>query len=543
MKAKTLSLTLLILLTSSLLASLPVKNAESQEGDFIISVSPSRVTIDQEGIARYSIRLTSIGGYSGRISLDVIDLGAASSYSFQPSIIDLAADAEAYSVLVIVASSQSYYGNYPYTQYSYSSLSVAYTLEFSITASASGITKSAPVKADILYGYRDTRLRLNLQPATILLSGNISTAIVENLILDVTAQSIPILSSQTVTSFVPSFDITPELLDPPGGVTISFNPITAQIQSKDTLTFNGTLLMTPEFFEKAGTYRLAIAINALVRGSTSGYSYSGFYRDITLTKIAVVTIVVPPFFTVSAQPSIMDVFSGGRDQKMQITVSSVSRGLSQPITLTAEGIPQGVIANFESDTLLPKGREPMTTNLVFNAPSTFISGVFPIQIKATALGVTKIANASLYLRPKGDYAIEISQKTIALNTRGESRSITLTIIPLEGFRSTLDFSVTELPSGVRARVSPSNVTIQSDAPVSVILTLISEQYADPGTYNVAVISSTGVSSRTVNLNLLLRTGAGEIWPVVVLIGVVIGIASVIAFIGVPRGKHSHLIRD
>ncbi|MHC4139946.1 MAG: COG1470 family protein, partial [Planctomycetota bacterium] len=176
-------------------------------------------------------------------------------------------------------------------------------------------------------------------------------------------------------------------------------------------------------------------------------------------------------------------------------------------------------------------------------PSTFISGVFPIQIKATALGVTKIANASLYLRPKGDYAIQISQKTIALNTRGESRSITLTITPLEGFRSQIGFTVTELPSGVRANINPSNVTIQSDAPVTVILTLISEQYADPGTYNVAVISSTGVTSRTVNLNLLLRTGAGEIWPVVVLIGVVIGIASVIAFIGVPRGKHTHLIRD
>ncbi len=543
MKAKTLSLTLLVLLTSSLLAALPINNVASQQGDFLLTVSPSRVTVDQEGIARYSIRVTSINGYSGRISLDVSGLEETATYSFQPAIIDLAADAEAYSVLVVVASSQSYYGTYPSTQYSYPYLSVAYTLEFSITATAPGVSKSTPARADILYGYRDTRLRLNLQPATILLSGNISTAQVENLILDVTAQSIPVLTSPTVTSFVPSFDITPEILDPPGGVTISFNPITAQIESKETLTFNGTLLMTPEFLEKAGTYRLAIGVNALVRGSTFGLTYSGFYRDITITKIVIVTIVVPPFFTVSAQPSIIDVFAGGQDQKMQITVSAVSRGLSQPITLTAEGIPQGVIANFESDTLIPVGRQPMTTNLVFNAPSTFISGVFPITIKATTLGVTKMANASIYLRPQGDYAIEVSQKTIALNTRGESRSVTLTITPLDGFRSRIDFSVTELPSGVRATISPSNVTIQSDAPVNVILTLISEQYADPGTYNVAVITSTGVATRTVNLNLLLRTGAAEIWPVVVLIGVVIGIASAIAFIAVPRGKHTHLIRD
>jgi hypothetical protein len=547
MKIKKSFILLIVLIGAILSVSVPIKEVTAQEGDFILTVSPSRSTISGDGVARFSVRITSVNGFSGTVKLEITDLPTRTdfqaSYSFQPAILEVGVDADAYSILTITASTRayrSYYGDSSSLRFDtrrsgYYYSGRVFTVSFTITATSGTITKTNPMELDVVYGTstftRGTSdINIDLQPGSIVISGEIS---------EVKRQNLRFLVSVNNIRRGDSYTVTPEFYDPPSGLSVTFNPVSDELTEGSISEFNIDLLMTPEFLEKSGTYRLAVGANVLVpRG---GYTYS--LRNIFIKKVAILTIVVPPYFTLSANPSILNVFIGGEDQKMEIVVSPISRGLSQPITLGFEGIPSGVVANLEKDILVPKGRESVSTNLVFNAPSTFSSGVFPIRISATTLGIKKYTEASIYLQPSGDYRITTERQMIELVPRGESRSITIQIEPERGFRSTVDLSVTQVPSGVTATLSTNRVTVQSDLSVPVVLTLVASEDVEPGTYSVSVLGDTGFSEKAITMTILVRSGTSEIWPVVLLVVVIIGVVSALSFLIMPRGKHVHVIRQ
>lgn len=523
---------LILIAVASLLV--PVYRAGGQQvGNFILSVSPPRVTIGTDGTGQYSVRLTSVGGFAGTIKLDVTDVSAISiqtSFAFQPSVVDLAVDSDIYSVLTMIAQPQS--SQYPsyYTLYTYA-------IDFKVRATGGGLTNTLAAGADILYGSSTTSnlqyadIAINLQPNTVVTSGDITQGKSQNL-------KISVYPRATLTVGELLFTSTPQFYDIPGGLYISFNPSSVDVKAAQTSEITATVLMTPEFLQKSGTYRLVIGISGTLQGPLLGISYGVF-----ITKTAILTIIVPPFFNIAVMPSIVDVYIGGQDQKLQITVTPISRGLNQPINLGVDGIPPGIVASFERDTLIPKGVSTLSTNLLLNAPSTTMPGVFPIRISATTLGTTRITNATLNLRPTGDYTISLDQTLVSLSGKGESRSVTLTIRPQGGFKSTIDFTVTNLPRGVGATLSTSRATIQQDSPISVVLTISALQDIEPGTFDIAIVANTGFSTKTVDITLVVRSGSAQMWPVVLVVFIVIAVISVIVFAGVPRRRQVRVRRD
>jgi hypothetical protein len=409
-------------------------------------------------------------------------------------------------------------------QYQYSTY-LLYTIDFKVTASGASMTKSVAASADILYGpsgtTQNTDVTVNVEPNTILISGEISQGKTATLQFSIAPKATS--GSGTV------FTTTPQFYDPPSGMFVSFNPQSVDVIVGRTSQVTVTVTMTPEFLQKAGTHRFAIGISGLLSGIFAGTSY----QDLFITKTTILTVVVPAYFSVAARPAILDVYIGGEDQKLQIIVTPVSTGLNQPITLTVQGIPSGIVSSFERDTLIPLGRQQLSTNLILNAPSTTKPGVFPIRISASALGTQVFADASLNVRPSGDYVIKPDQNIVMLNARGESRSITLTITPQGDFRSTIDFSVSNLPRGVTATLSATSTTIQSNTVGTITLTLTASTDAQPGTYDVAIVANTGFSTKSISLTLLVRSGT-EIWPVVLIVVVLITVISVIVFAGMPR---------
>lgn len=502
-----------------------------QVGEFLVSVSPSRLTIGTDGVGRFSVKITSINGFAGTIKLDITDLnagGARTSFSFQPSIVQLAMDSEVYAVLTMTAM-------YEYSQYYYSYANLA-TVDFKITATSGGMVRSTPLITDVIYGaaasVERTDVKVNLSPDTIYTTGDISQG-----------------KSQTVKmALIPKYAVsddllfttTPQFYDLPGGLYVSFDPVSLDIRGGRTSMVTANIVMTPEFLEKSGTHRLVVGISGLVTGTMLGAST---YQDIFVTKTAILTIVIPPFFNVAIRPSILDVYIGGADQKLQVVVTPVSRGLSSPIALTVEGIPPGIVASFERDTLIPRGKEALATNILLNAPSTSKPGIFPIRVSATTMGVSRIANASLNLRPSGDYSMRLDQATVSLSARGESRSVTLTIIPQGDFRATIDFSVTNLPPGMKATLSTTSATVQQETPITVVLTLTAQAEVQSGTYDLQIVANTGFSTKTINITVLVRSGTVEIWPVVLVVVILISVVSAIVFIGMPRGRQVRIISE
>jgi uncharacterized membrane protein len=223
----------------------------------------------------------------------------------------------------------------------------------------------------------------------------------------------------------------------------------------------------------------------------------------------------------------------------------LTKGLTEPIVLSAQGVPAGIVTNFQSNTLIPNGIQPLTTTLTLDAPSGTWPTTATIQITAQAAGASSQAVASLNVEPQGDYSMQADQTTLEFSGTGQTRSVTLTIAPQGGFKSTISFLATNLPAGMTATFSTENLTVQQTTPVNVVLSLTAGPNVQPGTYQVSITTNTGFSSysKSMVLTVLVRAGASAIWPVVIVMVVVIGVVSLIMFVGMPRGKEVRQISE
>jgi hypothetical protein len=541
------SVLLLMLVSTILFVAAQISSVNAQGEDFAVTISPPRGTIGSDGTATYSVKVSSINGFSGTVVLSTNGLSQRTEFqstsSFQPSVLVVAPNSDVYSVLTVTvfAPSNSLYpsGYQAGQQYSYY-YPYGETISFNVVASSGAITKNTAVNLDVLAYYTySLDINMNLNPGSILLSGDITQTVTEQLTITVTGQNV---RGGDVIS------VTPQLYDVPNGLSASFSPGSGRITaSGQSVVFATTLLMTPDFLAKSGTYSLAVGITAFLPTGAFGqyYNYAsnyGYYRT-GLFKAAILTVVVPPFITISTTPSILNVYIGGTDQVMQINVNTLSNGNISPISIGVQGVPEGVITNLQNSILTPRGGQPATTNLVFSAPATFASGIYPITISATAFGVTKYANASIYVRPQGGFSLTASEQQIAMVPSGDTHAVTITIQPQGGFRATVQLSVSQLPPGVSASLSTDTVTVQSDSPVQIVLTLVASTRAVPGTYSVSVVAGTGISQTTTNITLVIRSGTSQIWPIVFIVVVLVGVASAISFIAIPRGKHVHVLEQ
>jgi hypothetical protein len=65
----------------------------------------------------------------------------------------------------------------------------------------------------------------------------------------------------------------------------------------------------------------------------------------------------------------------------------------------------------------------------------------------------------------------------------------------------------------------------------------------PGTYNIAILCSTGLSSKTVVVTLLIRSGIYEIWPIILIVVAIIAAVTIVVFIGIPRRKPLYVLKE
>jgi len=529
MRTPQFAILLLVVMIASII--IPVKLANAQTADFQVSASPPRVSVGSDGTAHYVVTVVSINGFTGTVQLTatgVSNVGLQAAYfAFSPSLINVAANGQAFSELTLTT-------NYQYTS---TGLGIT-TINFQVTASANGITHTAPLAADLFYGdsptVQLTSVSVNLQPNTLLVSGDITKSQNQTLQLTLTSQATTQLGQLLFTGALQAYDI-------PSGFYISFNPSTVNILGGQSAQVTVSILMTPQFLQNGGTYKFAIGINALMQGSLLN-SYNT-YGNYFLSKIGVLTIIIPPSFNIAINPSVLNVPIGGGDQQFAIVVTPLTKGLTEPIVLSAQGVPAGIIMNFQASTLIANGIQPLSTNLVLNAPTGTWPTTTTIRITAQAAGASSYADVSLNVEPQGDYSVQADQTTLQFSGPGQSRSVTLTITPESGFKSAISFSVTNLPAGMTATFSTANVTVQQTSAMNVILTLTAGSNVQAGTYDVSIMSNTGFSQKNLVLTVLVRSGGSEIWPVVLVMVVVLSVVSLIVFVGMPKGRELRRIPE
>jgi hypothetical protein len=531
MKSMWLLVLLLIVAVSGTL--IPALRVNAQTGDFIVSATPSHVSIGTDGTAHFVVKITSVNSFSGPVQFGVTGIAQTfqSQYyaSFQPSTIQLGPNAVSYTVLTLTIS---------YQAITLSANTIG-TSNFQVTATGNGITHSAPLAVDILYGSQSTvqlsDVNLNLSPNIIQTTATITQSQTANLVLSLSSSATKYTGQAVLSATLIAYDT-------PSGLLVTFTPNTINILSGQTETVAISLLMTPAFLQTGGTYIFAIGINALMQSPLLS-SYSS-YQNFFVSKITTLTIIIPPAFKVQASPTLMDVSVGGSSQQLQIVVTPVTSGLTDPIVLSVDGLPSGIIATFQTNPLIPNGLQPVTTNLQIQAPPTLFPTTSTLTIQATASGITNSATVIMYLLPQGDYTIQADQSLLSFTGAGQSKTVTLTITPENGFRSNINLTTVNLPTGFTVTFSPATLQIQQAGAVTVLMTIVAGPNIQPGTYDVTIVSDTGVTAtKNVVLTFLVRAGLGQIWPIVLIVVVVIAVVSLIAFIGLPRGKEVRRIPE
>lgn len=532
-KMRSISLLLLLLVIVAGTSLIPTLRVNAQTGDFQITANPSHVSIGTDGTAHFVVKITSVNGFSGSVQLTVTGIAQsfASQYysTFQPSTIQLGPNAVAYSVLTLTIS---------YQAITLQSTSIG-TTSFQVTATANGVTHSAPLSVDIFYGSQSnvqlSDVTLNLSPNLIQTTASLTQSQSATLVLSLTSGATSFTGQTLLAATMQGYDL-------PSGLMVTFTPNTISIVSGQTATVTISLLMTPAFLQTGGTYIFAIGINALMQGPLLS-TYSS-YQNHFLSKITTLTIIIPPAFTLQASPTQMTVLVGGPSQQLGIVVTPTTSGLTDPIILSVQGLPAGILATFQTNPLTPNGLQPISTNLEIQAPPTVYPTTTTLTISGTAAGITNTATVIFTLLPTGDYTVQPDQTLLSFTGSGQQKTVTLTITPQNGFRSNINLTTLNLPPGFTATFNPQNLQIQQSVPITVVMNIVAGPNIQPGTYQVDIVTNTGVTATKLTvLTFLVQAGVGQIWPIVLVVVVIIAVVSLLAFIGLPRAREVRRIPE
>lgn len=171
-----------------------------------------------------------------------------------------------------------------------------------------------------------------------------------------------------------SINIDLEASGLPAGVTATFvpNPLPHQGRSVLTLIGDGTL--------PAGNY--VFAVSAVSEGIEHSLQRS-------------VEISLQPTFQVTISPSSQNVAAGG-SADYTLMLASLN-AFSEPVTLSASGLPSGASAQFAPNPVTPTGSSTLTITTTGSTPT----GVSALTVTATGGGITQSLGAQLAVTAPG----------------------------------------------------------------------------------------------------------------------------------------------
>ena len=205
-------------------------------------------------------------------------------------------------------------------------------------------------------------------------------------------------------------------------------------------------------------------------------------------------------FSVNAAQSSLSINQGSIGSS-QVTVTGIG-GFTGAVELTALGLPNGVTASFNPNSITGTGGSTLTF-IASNSATTgtsmiTINGSWGFLSKDVAQSVTASTTLSLTInavQPNVNFTVSAAPASLAVN-QGATNTANITVTSLNGFNGAVNLNASGLPSGVTASFSPIIAGTST-------LSLSATSNAAAGAYTVAVTGASGNSSSTIAVNLIV----------------------------------------
>ncbi|UFP94202.1 RHS repeat-associated core domain-containing protein [Gloeobacter morelensis] len=259
----------------------------------------------------------------------------------------------------------------------------------------------------------------------------------------------------------------------PSGAGGSFNPNPVSAGQNSTLTVTTPSNLAP------GTYTLTI------NGSASG---------VTIYPLPVfLTVNAAPTVALSVAPTSATVNQGAT---ASYTINLARSNFTGPVELSVNGLPSGALAS-----IAPYPTTGNSSTLTITTDSSTAAGTWPLTINGTASGASVAsASASLTVNPPPNVVLSA---TPASSTVFQGSTATYTVnLARTNFSGNVDLSVSGLPSGATATISPDNTT---DSSATLTVTTSTGTAVGAKTLTISgTASGATVSATTVNLTVNQR---------------------------------------
>ena len=358
----------------------------SATGTYTLTVTPSTLTVPQNGQAMLTVTTVASGGFNSSIGLSASGLPMGATASFNPATIG--APGSGTSVMTITVISIARTGNYPIT----------------VTGNGGGVQKNATVTLTIAAqgkgSFTVTATPSNLTVAQgqqgtsgiyVIMGGGFSGTV------SLSASGMP---SGTSVNF------SPPSLPPPG------DGISAM-----TITVGGN---TP-----TGTYPITV---------------TGTGNGIQQNAIVNLTVVAGPSFTISASPSSVTVRQG--DKGTSTITTTISGGFNNSIALSASGVPTGTTVSYNPNPIPAPGNGSSTMTITVGASTP--TGVYPITVTGNGGGTQQNTTVTLTVVAPPSFTISASPSTVTVQ-QGNQGTSTITTTISGGFNSSIALSASGVP--------------------------------------------------------------------------------------------------
>jgi len=215
-----------------------------------------------------------------------------------------------------------------------------------------------------------------------------------------------------------------------------------------------------------------------------------------------------PDFSLSVTPGTQTVTAGGSTS--YTAAVTLSAGFSGTVNLRVSGLPSGAGASFNPASITGgSGSSTLSASTLASTPA----GIYTLTITGTSssASLSHSTTVTLVVNAPPDFRISATPSSQAV-TRGGSTSYTTSVSPLNGFSSTVNLSVTGLPSGATGTFNLASISGGSG---SSTLSVTPSASTPTGTFTLTITGTSSspslTHSTTVTLVVKPSTGLPPGW--------------------------------